>query len=1065
MSKSVTTPHVSNVYIFKGNAYANIPQGQTPQAYRLEVGGAKAPFEKASIKELLHNLPKIELHIDAQAAAKNLSFTPSPTQEGSDAIACWVNELADWTLTGAQTIQLMVADYKNPYEIAFNTPLIVDSPEANYEFRTSLGAHRAQADFIVTFTDCVTGETLTERVPFDPAYVGGQLPSGYLKYSKKLPFTGHQTEISIQVDYQAYHEDDTGIEPFIFIANTRVTVPGRDKALLTPHLALGDGFTQSGQWISAPLPHIVSPNDTVILHHKSKQMPLFTAQEPTVKIAENYGHTLSLKAQEAQNVVLHVDGEAAARLNLMAGDNIVRIPARYLNGVQRHVSLKDPSGTQTLDQTICVLPNVITPADVLQRETAAPFPNTVFPQTARRYESLKAQMAHSGAETDHAQLAWALSVLEGGYDNVKLKPLVFPKVKKPDVSIIIPAHNKVEVTYLALCSLLLAHNTASFEVIVVDDASTDETAELESFVSGITVLHNETAQRFIRACNAGAQKAKGDYIVLLNNDVEVTTGWLDELMAAFTRFENVGLAGSKLLYPNGELQDAGGIIWGTGNPWNYGNRQNADDPRFCYARQADYLSGAAMMVPHKLWKAVGGLSHDLEPMYFEDTDFAFKVRDAGYSTWFVPSSVVYHYEGMTSGTDTSTGFKKFQEVNRPKFKRKWAKAYANFGKEGHQPDLEKDRGIVGRVLFTDYATPRGDQDAGSYAALQEMRLVQSLGYKVSFLPMNMAHFGSYTDELQKMGIEVIYAPFFLSPREYLERHATDFDAFYITRFYVGQQVLDMMRQFNPQARVLFNNADLHFLREIRTAKAHNDTHLMEVARETRTQELRIINQADVILSYNDVEHSVIEAYTDGAAKITTCPWVVDIPAKTPSLKTRSGMSFLGSYRHHPNAEGITWFVKDVMNLVQAKAKGIDLTIYGAGMTEDIKALKSDVVNPQGFVANIADAYDDHRIFIAPLLSGAGIKGKVLSALAHGIPCVLSPVAAEGVGLRHKHDCFIAQTPDEWATAIGLLNSDDDLWQQISTNAQTYMKNSFSFEEGRIKMRTAFEMADLFGFVE
>jgi GT2 family glycosyltransferase len=629
------------------------------------------------------------------------------------------------------------------------------------------------------------------------------------------------------------------------------------------------------------------------------------------------------------------------------------------------------------------------------------------------------------------------------------------------VSIVIPAHNKVEVTYFALCSLLLAYNHASFEVIVVDDASSDETAELESYVGGITVIRNEVAQRFIRACNAGAEKARGKYILLLNNDVEVTAHWLDELIAAFDRFDDVGLAGSRLLYPDGTLQDAGGVIWGSGNPWNYGKGQNPDDPRFSYARQADYLSGAAMMVPTRLWREVGGLSTYLEPMYFEDTDFAFKIREAGYTTWYIPSSVVYHYEGMTSGTDTSGGFKKFQEVNRPKFKRRWAKAYAGHGREGMAPDLEKDRGVIGNVLFIDCTTPRPDRDAGSYAAVQEMRLVQSLGYKVSFLPTNMAHFGHYTEDLQKAGVEMIFAPFFLSPLEYLEKHAADFDAVYITRYYVARDVLDVVRRTAPDAKVLFNNADLHFLREMRAASASNSETLMTQARTTRDMELEVIRKVDVALSYNEVEHSVIQAYTEGGTPVVKCPWVVDTVESVAPLSGRTGMSFLGNYLHHPNAEGVTWFVRDVMPVIMARAGRMPLWIYGSGMTDEIRRLRDDVVHPEGFIADMADAYDRHRIFVAPLLSGAGIKGKVLAALARGTPCILTPTAAEGIGLRHKHDCFIATTPEGWAEAVRMLNEDDALWERISANALSYMREAYSFDVGRARMREAFETVDMF----
>ncbi len=126
----------------------------------------------------------------------------------------------------------------------------------------------------------------------------------------------------------------------------------------------------------------------------------------------------------------------------------------------------------------------------------------------------------------------AIDMLDQTYDTLKPVPIAFPKVTTPKVSIIIPAHNKLEVTYYALCALLVAHNRASFDVIVVDDASTDGTATLERLVSGITVIHNTEPQRFIRACNAGVAQARGDYVVLLNNDTEPTLGWLDALIDA-----------------------------------------------------------------------------------------------------------------------------------------------------------------------------------------------------------------------------------------------------------------------------------------------------------------------------------------------------------------------------------------------------------------------------------------------------------------------------------------------------------------------------------------------------
>jgi GT2 family glycosyltransferase len=1050
------------VLVAQGIVYASIPAAKTNTRVEVSVGNVSVPMRPIETNPLSTLSVNRETYWNTSDIAAHAKFSSHASEPG-DIGTVWVNHLTDWVLNGTQTLQIMINQRHSPCRLDFDRTLDIPHAVPGMAFETWIAQHRGAGVLHVTFTDRDTGAETHHAVDFSRAHDGGPAEEKYQHVRLPLPAAMKRGSVSLAMEYEGYLAAETDTEPFFFIANTRISLPASaDRPLVQPiHIGRSDPGSDS-IWMEAPVPVRLTRGDEIKLKIDGTRRHLLTVTPPLVKLEEDYGHTLILSSDMDADVLLCVDGAPVERLWFGANANVVRLPARYLTGATRHLSIKDASGSVTCWESQHLAPAIITPADVMQRETVAPFPSALFAQTPRRFASLRAAVAHADETTDLAQLTHALSVLEGGHDRVKLKPLTFRRPENPDVSIVIPAHNKVEVTYLALCSLLLAHNDASFEVIVVDDASTDETATLEDIVSGITVLHNDTAQRFIRSCNRGAEAAKGDYIVLLNNDVEVTAGWLDELIAAFGRFDNVGLAGSRLLYPDGSLQDAGGIVWGSGNPWNYGNRQNPEDPRFSYARQADYLSGAAMMVPAPLWRELGGLSSYLEPMYFEDTDFAFKVRAAGYSTWFVPASVVYHYEGMTSGTDVTTGFKKYQEVNRPKFKRQWAADFANFGAEGQAPDLEKDRGIKGRVLFIDYTTPRPDQDAGSYAALQEIRLVQSLGYKVSFLPGNMAHLGSYTETLQKMGVEVIYAPFYLTPSEYLSKHAGDFTAFYITRYYVAQAVLEQLRSLAPAARIIFNNADLHFLREIRTARAQGDTALLEQARRTRTEEMDIINKVDVVLSYNDVEHSVIQAYSDGAAKVVKCPWVVDVPDTRPPLEGRSGLSFLGSYRHHPNAEGIIWFTRDILPGVAARLQTPpDLSIYGASMTDEIKALESDHVHPLGFVANLSDVYDRHRVFVAPLRSGAGIKGKVLSALAHGIPCVLTPTAAEGIGLRSGHDCFVAETPEQWADAIARLMEDDDLWTEIADNSQKYMRSAYSFAQGRKHMRAAFEAADLY----
>jgi glycosyltransferase involved in cell wall biosynthesis len=225
-----------------------------------------------------------------------------------------------------------------------------------------------------------------------------------------------------------------------------------------------------------------------------------------------------------------------------------------------------------------------------------------------------------------------------------------------------------------------------------------------------------------------------------------------------------------------------------------------------------------------------------------------------------------------------------------------------------------------------------------------------------------------------------------------------------------------------------------------------------------------MQRCDVVLSYSEVELSVVETHIEGRIDILKCPWVVSVEDEVPSFDERDGLSFLGSFNHYPNIEGVKWFANEVVPELAKQAPEIGLSIYGSSMGEEIETLRSHTIDPIGFIPEIAGAFNPHRISVAPLLSGAGIKGKVLSALSHGIPCVLSPMAAEGIGLRHGYDCFIASSVDEWVDAILSLHGDPELWQKISQNSRDYADVAFSFANGRKAMRAVFEAIDLFGSI-
>ena len=773
---------------------------------------------------------------------------------------------------------------------------------------------------------------------------------------------------------------------------------------------------------------------------------------------------------ESHQVTVFADDEPISVCDAVKTDEngnytfALEIPSKLFDGMPHYITARVNGLPSEFTPYLDVFHSVLTPWEYIKESHKENNFNVLSKIAGYRYDSLrnhiKSPLQKNAGNDYYQNINLAHDIVTEGFENRKKYLLLkLPKVDHPTVSVIVPVYNKFNITYNCLASLVLSHNKVSYEVIVADDCSSDSTKNIGEVFENLGVVRNESNMGFLRNCNNAVKSAKGDYIVFLNNDTEVTSGWLDNMVSAFSTFNKVGAVGAKLIYPNGDLQEAGGIVWNNGQPWNIGNGQNELDPAFNYVRESDYLTGAALMLDKRVWEEVEGFSDEYAPAYYEDTDIAFKVRDKGYRTLFCPHSTVIHYEGMSNGTDLSAGVKKNQVLNAPKFRSKWRKAFKYNGEVGKNLHTEKDRGTDFRVLMIDHAVPRPDHDAGSYAAVQEMRLLQELGAKITFVPANLAHMGKYTYQLQSQGIEVLNAPFYSSIMQVLRERGEEFDIVYITRYDVAEEVIEHVRTFT-NAKIIFNNADLHFLRELREALARGDEELSGPL-ATRDRELALMRKVDAVLSYNEMEHAVIMSHNLRSDNIYKCPWVLENKRSPVPFQERTGIAFLGGFGHPPNRESVDFFVKKVMPIIRTKSAGIKFHVYGSKVTEDVELLASEDVIIEGFVENLNTVFDTCRVFVAPLLSGAGIKGKVLESIAYGVPSVLSPIAAEATGLMHDHSTMIAESPEDWADMIIRLYEDRLQWQSISDNAADVASREYSKRNGLTKFQKVLDDLEIF----
>ena len=164
-------------------------------------------------------------------------------------------------------------------------------------------------------------------------------------------------------------------------------------------------------------------------------------------------------------------------------------------------------------------------------------------------------------------------------------------------------------------------------------------------VPGIRLIVNPSNLGYLRSCNTAARVAKGEFLLLLNNDTQVLPDWLDPLLLPFRSRSDVGAVGSKLLYPDGRLQEAGCIVWDDGSGWNFGRLDSPDRPAYNYLREVDYCSAASLLVPRALFNEMGGFDERYAPAYCEDSDLAFRLRERGYKVLYQPRSRIVHHEG------------------------------------------------------------------------------------------------------------------------------------------------------------------------------------------------------------------------------------------------------------------------------------------------------------------------------------------------------------------------------------------------------------------------------------
>jgi GT2 family glycosyltransferase len=626
---------------------------------------------------------------------------------------------------------------------------------------------------------------------------------------------------------------------------------------------------------------------------------------------------------------------------------------------------------------------------------------------------------------------------------------------KPKVTVVVPVYNQVFYTLACAISLFESRPNMSFELVIADDCSTDETTDiLSSFSPAIRIVKTSGNVGFLQNCNHAAETAHAEFIVMLNNDTIVLPSWLDALVDTLEHNDKCGMVGSKLLSLNGTLQEAGAIYWRDGSAWNFGRNQDQRAPQFCYLKEVDYCSGASICLRTEIWNRLGGFDQHFAPAYCEEVDLAFRLREKlGLTTIYQPRSVLVHHEGVSHGTDVAQGIKNYQVVNQRKLLDRWKEVL----ERDHLPNgqcvfLARDRSRKKpRMLFVDHYVPTPDCDAGSRQMDAYLKLFAKMGFQITFWPDNLARDAVNGPIYEQLGIEVMSAATgHIQFEEWIREHGEYLQVAFLSRPHIAVNYLEGLKTHAPTCLRVFYGHDLHIERIRREMNINPSPALEEELLQARRWEEACWEHSDII-TYPSQEECDFVAQACPGKRTHVLPLYCVNEAEARRQNTaagfeqRTGLLFVGGFNHRPNADAVIWFVHEILPIVQRKLPDVEFIVAGANPPSEVLNLEKshNKVRVTGRISDeaLGAFYNQARVAVAPLRFGAGVKGKVVESLMKGLPMVTTSVGTQGLsgvgeGLSYANE------PLEFASRIVELYTSRTAWENQRQRGQSFFAKSF-----------------------
>lgn len=616
--------------------------------------------------------------------------------------------------------------------------------------------------------------------------------------------------------------------------------------------------------------------------------------------------------------------------------------------------------------------------------------------------------------------------------------LYFPETNNPLVSIIIPFFNQETYTLNCLLSICNHLPEASFEILLVDDAST----EVMDFsgIENIRIIRNTQNKGFLRSVNVAIAEAKGEFVYLLNNDTSVKSGFLDELLYVFRNFDNVGAVGSMLLNADGSLQEAGCVFMQNCRISQVVGKKKSYYPEFNYIYKVDYCSGCSLMF--RKYNDAGELNlfdEQFAPAYFEETDLCFNFRyHQGKEVYFTPFSKVVHFNGVSYNSEIALTAKKQDlfDKNLRLFKSKWQKQIEIIKAKKPQTrilELNENKSIV----FYNGVVPEYDTNSGELRLTELIKSFRERNYFVAIVADKNRIENPYNTYFQRLGVCVFYEHLRLDNKsKFLKRLRLSKP---LVWFYAVQIFLKNFRAVQSvysDAKLIYDMVDIHHLRYERAMKlevgrfSHKKNYWKFLRKEKYSAK-----KADLVVAISDDEKKYMEKFVNEAKIITisNIHYIKKNISDVPGFSEREGILFVGSI-HPPNIDAVNFLLNDIMPFVWEFDKTVKVNIVG-NVNDMMATIDHRNVVFHGYVHDMESFLLKSKLMVAPLRYGAGVKGKIGQSFEYFLPVVTSSIGAEGMHLEDGYNALIADDKEIIAQKILQLLKDKALWEKLQMNSE------------------------------